>query len=74
MPNIPQMGQVWGPAGNALSVIMETEDSDIAAALQQAVNEIRATEVSSPSKVSIVRPGDRVSWPHGQASATSARP
>jgi arabinogalactan oligomer / maltooligosaccharide transport system substrate-binding protein len=40
MPNIPQMGQVWGPAGNALSVIMENADSDIEAALQQAVNEI----------------------------------
>jgi arabinogalactan oligomer / maltooligosaccharide transport system substrate-binding protein len=40
MPNIPQMGQVWGPAINAFTVIMENEDSDIEATLQQAVDEI----------------------------------
>jgi arabinogalactan oligomer/maltooligosaccharide transport system substrate-binding protein len=40
MPTIPKMGQVWGPAGNALSVIMESADSDVGATLQQAVNEI----------------------------------
>ena len=40
MPNIPKMGQVWGPAANALSVIMESADSDVGAALQQAVDEI----------------------------------
>lgn len=40
MPNIPQMGQVWGPAGNALSVILETAGSDVSAALQRAVAEI----------------------------------
>jgi arabinogalactan oligomer / maltooligosaccharide transport system substrate-binding protein len=40
MPNIPKMGQVWGPAGNALTVIMESEGSDVATILQQAVDEI----------------------------------
>ncbi|MFO8151054.1 MAG: extracellular solute-binding protein [Trueperaceae bacterium] len=40
MPNIPEMGQVWGPAGSALSVILETEDSDVEAALERAVAEI----------------------------------
>jgi len=40
MPNIPKMGQVWGPAGNALTVIMESAGSDIAATLEQAVREI----------------------------------
>ena len=40
MPNIPRMGQVWGPMGSALSVIMETADSDVAAALENARREI----------------------------------
>lgn len=40
MPNIPRMGQVWGPVGSALSVILETEDSDVAAALESARSEI----------------------------------
>ena len=40
MPNIPEMGQVWGPAGNALAVILETPGSDVAAALERAVAEI----------------------------------
>ncbi len=40
MPNIPEMGQVWGPAGNALAVILESADSDVDAALEQAVAEI----------------------------------
>jgi arabinogalactan oligomer / maltooligosaccharide transport system substrate-binding protein len=40
MPNIPQMGQVWGPMGSALSVILESADSDVAGALQRAVSEI----------------------------------
>jgi len=41
MPNIPQMGQYWGPAGNALAVVLETRDSDVAGALQRAAAEIR---------------------------------
>jgi arabinogalactan oligomer / maltooligosaccharide transport system substrate-binding protein len=40
MPNIPKMGQVWGPAANALTVIMDNADADIADTLQQAVDEI----------------------------------
>lgn len=40
MPNIPEMGQVWTPMGNALSIILETEGSDIPSALQTAVDEI----------------------------------
>jgi arabinogalactan oligomer/maltooligosaccharide transport system substrate-binding protein len=40
MPNIPEMANVWGPMGGALSVIYETEGSDVAATLQNAVDEI----------------------------------
>ncbi len=40
MPNIPQMGQVWGPMGNALSVILETADSDVRGTLEAARDEI----------------------------------
>ncbi|MGL4610268.1 MAG: maltose ABC transporter substrate-binding protein [Trueperaceae bacterium] len=40
MPNIPEMGQVWGPMGNALTLITETADSDVAGTLTQAVSEI----------------------------------
>lgn len=40
MPNIPEMGAVWGPMGNALSVITESADSDVEAVLEQAVREI----------------------------------
>jgi arabinogalactan oligomer / maltooligosaccharide transport system substrate-binding protein len=41
MPNIPEMGQVWGPMGNALTVITESADSDVTATLNQAVAEIQ---------------------------------
>ncbi len=40
MPNIPRMGQVWGPMGSALSIILETADSDVAGALEAARSEI----------------------------------
>lgn len=40
MPNIPEMGSVWGPMGNALSVITESADSDVSSVLEQAVREI----------------------------------
>ena len=40
MPNIPEMGQVWGPMANALGVITESADADVEAALEQAVSEI----------------------------------
>jgi len=41
MPNIPQMSNVWGPMGDALSVILESEGSDVAATLQRAAADIR---------------------------------
>jgi arabinogalactan oligomer / maltooligosaccharide transport system substrate-binding protein len=41
MPNIPEMGQVWGPMGNALTVINDSPDSDVAGTLTQAVSEIQ---------------------------------
>lgn len=41
MPNIPQMSNVWGPMGDALSVILESEGSDVAANLQRAAADIR---------------------------------
>ena len=40
MPNIPEMGSVWTPAGNALSVILESADSDVAGSLEAARQEI----------------------------------
>lgn len=41
MPNIPEMGNVWGPAGDALAVITESEGSDVEAALRRAAQDIR---------------------------------
>ncbi|NLG09499.1 MAG: maltose ABC transporter substrate-binding protein [Deinococcales bacterium] len=41
MPNIPEMGAVWSPMGNALNVITEDADADVSAVLQQAVQEIQ---------------------------------
>ena len=41
MPNIPQMTNVWGPMGDALNVILESEASDVAGTLQQAAADIR---------------------------------
>ncbi|HET8985005.1 MAG TPA: maltose ABC transporter substrate-binding protein [Trueperaceae bacterium] len=40
MPNIPEMGAVWSPVGNALTVMTDSEGSDPAALLKQAVDEI----------------------------------
>ena len=40
MPNIPEMGAVWSPMGNALSVMTDDESSDVSELLQQAVDEI----------------------------------
>ncbi|UCH24572.1 MAG: extracellular solute-binding protein [Trueperaceae bacterium] len=40
MPNIPEMGSVWGPMGTALTVILESADSDVAGSLTQAASEI----------------------------------
>lgn len=41
MPNIPEMGAVWGPAAGALESIMASPDSDAAALLEDAVSAIR---------------------------------
>lgn len=41
MPNIPAMGAVWAPMGNALTVITEDASVDVAAVLEQAVDEIK---------------------------------
>ena len=41
MPNIPEMGQVWQPMADALAVILENENSDIAGALEGAVSQIQ---------------------------------
>lgn len=47
VPNIPAMGQVWGPMGAALSAINENADSDVAAALSGAVKEIERRRSAS---------------------------
>ncbi len=41
MPNIPEMGAVWSPLGNALNVITEDANADVGATLNQAVQEIQ---------------------------------
>ena len=41
MPNIPAMGQVWGPMGNALSVLTDDANADVGAVLQSAVEQIQ---------------------------------
>lgn len=41
MPNIPQMTNVWGPGQSALTVILESADSDVEAAMSRAAAEIR---------------------------------
>jgi arabinogalactan oligomer/maltooligosaccharide transport system substrate-binding protein len=41
MVNIPEMGRVWQPMANALSVITGSAAADVSAALEQAVREIR---------------------------------
>jgi len=40
MPNIPEMGSIWGPMGDALTIILESADSDPAAELTRAVEKI----------------------------------
>lgn len=42
MPNIPEMGAVWGPMDAALTLILEDPDSDVSAILENAVAEIRS--------------------------------
>ncbi len=40
IPNLPAMGTVWGPMDQALATILGSADSDVPAALQQAVQTI----------------------------------
>lgn len=41
MPNIPEMGNVWGPMGDALALILDNPDSNVSDALSGAVQQIR---------------------------------
>ncbi len=41
MPNIPAMGKVWGPWGNALSLITQKPDSNVKQIIDQMVAEIK---------------------------------
>ncbi len=41
MPNIAEMGNVWGPMGDALTLILESPDSSVGDALDGAVNQIQ---------------------------------
>jgi len=41
MPNIPEMGKVWGPWGNALSQVTQKPDSNVEAILSNMVSEIQ---------------------------------
>ena len=40
MPNIPEMGGVWQPMQNAITVINENENSDVSTTLEDAQNQI----------------------------------
>ncbi len=40
MPNIPEMGNVWGPMGDALTQILDTVDSDVPGILSGAASQI----------------------------------
>ena len=41
MPNIPEMGAVWGPMGDALTAILESPDSNVSQVLGGAVSQIQ---------------------------------
>jgi len=41
MPNIPEMGNVWGPMGDALTVVLESADSDVEMIMSDAASQIR---------------------------------
>ena len=41
MPNIPEMGNVWGPMGDAVTLILESPDSNVQEALEGAVRQIQ---------------------------------
>jgi len=40
MPNIPEMGNVWGPMGDALTVVLESADSDVEMIMSDAAAQI----------------------------------
>ncbi|HEX7022804.1 MAG TPA: maltose ABC transporter substrate-binding protein [Trueperaceae bacterium] len=40
MPNIPEMGSVWQPMADALTLVLESADSNVAQILQQAAKQI----------------------------------
>ncbi len=42
MPNIPEMGQVWGPWGDAQNLIIKTQGADAASLLGKGVDQIKA--------------------------------
>ena len=42
MPNIPEMGQVWGPWGDALGLSIKADNADIAGLHSKAVEQIKA--------------------------------
>ncbi|MFN3265239.1 MAG: maltose ABC transporter substrate-binding protein [Deinococcales bacterium] len=42
MPNIPEMGQVWGPWGDALNLSIKTANADIAGLHAKGVEQIKA--------------------------------
>ena len=41
MPNIPEMGNIWGPMGDALTVLLDSKDSNAAQILHEAVKQIK---------------------------------
>lgn len=42
MPNIPEMGQVWGAWGNALQLVLQSPDSDIETIIDDMMEELQA--------------------------------
>jgi len=41
MPNIPEMGKVWGPWGNAINLAVQKADSNLKKIVEEMVSEIR---------------------------------
>jgi arabinogalactan oligomer/maltooligosaccharide transport system substrate-binding protein len=41
MPNIPEMGKVWGPWGNAISLAIQKPDSNVKKIVEDMVAEIK---------------------------------
>ncbi len=47
IPNVPEMGAVWGPMDRALGTILASKDSDVAAALRAAARSITGSTPSA---------------------------